>query len=133
MHLRAISTFLLLVLCGPSPAVPHKPPVSGIYSDLTYNVEGGDLLGMELLVLPGPGDTPNWRVLFQLADGGGPQSALVDLLPVADHYEFRISADGSVPEMRFSVRFTALEAVVRNLAGGADEHLRLGRSYWEKT
>lgn len=131
MRARLVATLLLLGPLGLVTADPNALRISGVYSNLSRNAEGGDLLGMELLVLPGPGDTPHWRALFQLAEGGGPKSALVELRPVADHYEFRVPADGGSPEMRFSVRFTAREAVLTNAAGGADEHLRRGRSYWE--
>jgi hypothetical protein len=39
--------------------------VSGIYSNLRYNVEGGDLLGMELLIFPsGSGPELNYLALI---------------------------------------------------------------------
>jgi hypothetical protein len=122
---------LLLALSGSGSALSPKLPLAGIYSDLTYNAESGDLHGMELFVFPGSGDTIPWRLLFQLAEGDGPLSSLVDLRPVADHFEFLIPAEGAIPEMRFAVRFTAQEALVKNLVGGAEVHVRRGRSYWE--
>ena len=131
MRLHLFAAALLVGVCQLCEAAPPKLRITGIYSDLKYNEETGDLLGMELLVRPGEGDTLHWRALFQIAEGEGPTAVIVDLQPVADHFEFRVPAGGGVPELRFSVRFTAGEAVVTDAAAGVEEHLRRGRSYWE--
>jgi hypothetical protein len=121
----------LLTLCQPSGAASPQIKITGIYSDLHYIEESGDLIGMELLVLPGGGDPVHCDAFFQLAEGQGPTAVVVDLQAVADHFEFRVPANAGSPEMRFSVQFTAHEAVVKNTVAGTEEHLRRGRSYWE--
>ncbi len=131
MRACAVATILLLSPLWGFAADQGAARISGIYSNLKFSAESGDLIGMELLVLPGPGDARHWRVLFQLAEGGGPMSALVDLQPVADHFEFRVPPVDGVPEMRFLVRFAPQEALIKNAAGGPEEHLVRGRSYWQ--
>ena len=131
MRNRLCAFVLLLTFCQLGGAASPEIRITGIYSDLHYIKESGDLIGMELLVLPGGGNPFHCPAFFQLAEGQGPTAVLVDLEAVADHFEFRVPANGGSPEMHFSVRFTAHEAVVKNTVGGLEEHLRRGRSYWE--
>ena len=42
---------------------------SGTYSSLYYNEEGGDLLGMEIRIVPASG-TDNYEGTFQFVQGG---------------------------------------------------------------
>jgi hypothetical protein len=79
MHVRLVATLLLLSLVGLGAADPAPIRITGIYSNLSFHEETGDLVGMELLVLPGPGEPPHWRALFQLAEGGEPTALLVEL------------------------------------------------------
>ena len=58
-------------------AVP-PPKISGIYSDHVFNHEGGDLLGIEIMIVPRePKGDLAWSVFAQVAEGGPPQTALV--------------------------------------------------------
>jgi hypothetical protein len=131
MRYRLCASLLLLTLGQLGGAASPQIKITGIYSDLHYIEESGDFIGMELLVLPGDGDPVHCPAFFQLAEGQRPTAVVVDLQVVADHFEFRVPANGDSPEMRFSVRFTAHEAVVSNTVAGTEEHLRRGRSYWE--
>ena len=120
-----------LVVMAPSFAAQPQVGPSGIFSSMHLNEESGDLGGTELLVLPGPGDKPGWRVLVQISEGGGPYSELVPLEEVGDHFEFVLSADSGFPERHFSLKITAHEAILTTLPSGRAEHLRRGKSYWQ--
>jgi hypothetical protein len=131
--MRAAAALLSAVLLIASPVCAAAPPArpSGIFSNLSYNSESGDLGGIELLVLPAPGRDPEWRVLVQIAEGGAPYVALVPLVKVGDHFEFTLPPDSGFAEPRFSIRITAAEAIVTQLPHGVAERLRRGKSYWE--
>jgi hypothetical protein len=47
-----LTAALVLCVAATNAGSVAQTPISGIYSNLRYNSEGGDLLGMELLVLP---------------------------------------------------------------------------------
>jgi hypothetical protein len=131
--MRAGAALLSAVLLIASPVCAAAPPVrpSGIFSNLSYNSESGDLGGIELLVFPAPGPESQWRVLVQIAEGGAPYVALVALISVGDHFEFTLPADSGLAQPQFSLRITALEAVLMQMPKGRSEHLRRGKSYWE--
>ncbi len=55
--MRVLIVMAVFAACSPAFADGgHEWRVTGIYSSLTYNEEGGDLLGMELLIVPREGD-----------------------------------------------------------------------------
>jgi hypothetical protein len=77
---------------GATPAPP--PKISGIYSDLVFNNEGGDLLGIELMIVPreSKGDLA-WSAFVQVAEGGAPQTALAPLALIGNKLECGHSED----------------------------------------
>jgi len=65
---------LALLAAGAFAGTAKAPRVSGIYSNLHWNAEGGDLLGIELFVVPrdtGSGE-PACRSLCKLRKAGPP-------------------------------------------------------------
>jgi hypothetical protein len=105
--------------------------VTGIYSNLYYNKEGGDLIGMELLILPsGHGPEPAYSVFVQIAEGGAPFSALVPLKVTGAQIEFTLPPGGTYDREHFIGTFKRAELVVR-WSQGTEEHLKRGRSYWQ--
>lgn len=61
--MRILLFFLLLF---PAAALAASSSITGTYSSLYYNEEGGDLLGVEVIV---ERDKGGYRVKFQIAEG----------------------------------------------------------------
>ena len=125
-----------LVLMSPvswaaTPTVPLR--VSGIYSDLLFNVEGGDLSGMEVLIVPAEsGAGLRWRAFVQIAEGGAPYCAVVSLTVSGSKLEFTLPPGDAYVGMHFSGTISNDE--IRLLTpSGQVEHLRRGKSYWQGT
>jgi hypothetical protein len=131
VHL-GLTVFILassLSWAGP-PVAPQK--ISGIYSDLAYNSESGDLGGMELLVIPGGEDKNGliWRAFFQLAEGGAPYSTVVTLVVHGTALEFTLPPGDELAGLHFTGTISNTE-IVLNTPAGQVEHLRRGKSYWQ--
>jgi len=108
--------------------------VSGLYSDLTYHAEGGDLLGMELLVIPAGEDKNGllWNAFFQIAEGGAPYCTVVSLLVRGNKVEFTLPPGRALGGLHFTGTISSTEMVLTRPAGQV-EHLRRGNSYWQGT
>ncbi len=121
---------VLLVLslaAGPVFGQTSKPKVTGIYSNLRYNQEGGDLLGMELLVIP---SGAGYKAFVQIAEGGAPYTAVVPVTVEKSRISFTLPFDGAYGGMRFVGELKAASLVINSVAG-PDETLRRGKSYWQ--
>ena len=73
----ALITLLLLPLVALSDA-PSSVRPSGIYSSLRYVEESGDLVGLEIMVIPQAGEN-DWGAVIQVAEGGRQSSRLCGL------------------------------------------------------
>lgn len=130
------SVALVFLLASSAVAQDAKQHVTGIYSDLYYNKEAGDLLGMELLVVPGPSTTaPDYTVFVQIAEGGAPYTAVVPFIVQGSHIEFTLpTGDPSYSGMHF-VGVLTKSAVVLHLEKGnekgEEESLGRGKSCWQ--
>ena len=136
---RMACAALCAALAVPVVAGDAAPKVTGIYGDLAYNREAGDLLGMELVVVPGTSAyTPQYMVFVQIAEGGAPYTALVPLAAHGRQVEFTlpIGEDAYFSGLHFTGRLTASALIVRADNGDnpdVEETLRRGRSYWQGT
>jgi hypothetical protein len=123
---------LALLAAGAFAGTAKAPRVSGIYSNLHWNAEGGDLLGIELFVVPrdtGSGE-PAWSVFVQIAEGGAPCAAVVPLTVTGDRIEFSLPKGGSCAGLHFVGTLSPTEITLRWDAGTV-EHLKRGKSYWQ--
>jgi hypothetical protein len=110
-----------------------SPRISGIYSDLAYNVEGGDLVGVELLVVPTRSDKePLWQAFVQIAEGDAPFCAVVSLAISGAKVAFTLPPGGALGGLHFTGTISSTE-IVLTTPGGQIEHLRRGKSYWQGT
>ncbi|MHA6204907.1 hypothetical protein ACXU4B_10815 [Dyella soli] len=128
---------LLLTVALPVGAQGVTQRVTGIYSDLHYNKEGGDLLGMELLIVPSDSSTkePGYTVFVQIAEGGAPITAVVPLDVRGSKIEFTLpEGDPAYGKMHF-VGVMTKSAIVLHSEHGAEkgdvETLTRGKSYWQ--
>jgi hypothetical protein len=129
---RASSVFLLgLLLPTSSLADPDTvAKISGIYSSLRYVEETGDLVGLEIMVIP-TGNHVEWNAVIQVAEGGSPSVAIVPLTALKDHFEFHMPADGPLAHIRCEVRFLAMGAELSGSSCFEEHSLKRTKSYWE--
>jgi hypothetical protein len=107
------------------------PKITGIYSSLTYNAEGGDLLGMELLVIPAESaHAESFNAVVQIAEGGAPFCAVVPVTIRGSAIAFTLPAGGMYSGMHFTGTISGTEAKI-SWPSGQVEHLRRGASYWQ--
>jgi hypothetical protein len=134
MWRRSLPAFLaLLAVLSPATRADSAKParLTGVYSNLRFNGEGGDLLGMELLVLPRrSGAGPAWTVVVQIAEGGAPCAGMAPLKVTGDKLEFTLPKGGECDDLHFTGTFSATEIVLR-WDSGTVEHLKRGKSYWQ--
>jgi hypothetical protein len=122
---------LAVLLVSAKAEVPSEPRVSGIYSSLRFNSEGGDLLGTELLILPREDKGKlGWSVFVQISEGAAPYTAVVPLLVDHSKFEFTLPPGGAYGGLRFTGVFEN-KGLLLNWESGTKEHLRRGRSYWQ--
>ncbi len=123
----ALSTFAI--------AAGVKPRITGIYSDLRYNQEGGDLLGTEIFIVYA--DHDDYFAFVQCWEGGTTPPVVVPVKSTEDMISFTVpepslgagSYEGRVTEAGFSGVLTRVPA------GGEakKEHFDLKRkkSHWQ--
>lgn len=108
--------------------------VTGLYSDLQYNEEGGDLLGMELFIFR---SKDGYQVLVQISEGELPTVSLVPLDVDGANIRFTIPAVSGSDRMTFSGTVSA-QGIKGHWSDGRlsptgtkDELLKRGKSYWQ--
>ncbi|ULU25745.1 hypothetical protein [Dyella terrae] len=118
---------VLSLTVGPTFGQTSKPKVTGVYSNLRYNQEGGDLLGMELLVIP---SEAGYTAFVQIAEGSAPYTAIVPLAVENSQISFTLPLGGAYGGMKFDGELKATSLVIKS-AAGANETLRRDKSYWQ--
>jgi hypothetical protein len=125
------SLILFCSLCANAPSFGAEAPTSGTFSNLQVNSESGDLLGVEILVLPAGGDAGGYVALVQIAAGGAPYSVLVPLIVKGASIEFDLPKEGPYAGVHFSgmVSKTGISGTWNT---GRKEILKRGISYWDR-
>jgi hypothetical protein len=127
---RLVSFFVFVLLVVSSTGSAQTLRVTGIYSNLTYNKEGGDLLGMELLIVPSVGAKPAYSAFVQIAEGGAPFTALVPVKVSGSQIEFTLPTGGAYDGAHFVGTLNDAGLIIR-WSHGAEERLKRGKSYWQ--
>src|SRR5438876_9654201 len=124
--MRSILCILIAIasLCAAAPSSGADVRITGTFSNLRYNSEGGDLLGLEILIVRAQGDRGGYVAFVQLAEGGAPYSALVPLRVDGAKVEFTLPGDGSMPEMHFPGVVSKTQLVGAWSHGGEREVLK---------
>lgn len=113
------------------PAQAGERKISGIYSSLYFNEEGGDLLGMEVLIFPsGSGPELAYSAFIQIAEGGAPYGVVVPVSVTDGRISFALPAGSVYAGMEFNGTFTDSGLVLTD-NNGNKEHLKHGQSYWQ--
>ena len=114
-------------------AAEKKLKYTGTFSNLEYNQEGGDLLGMEIKIVP---TKKGYQGALQIAEGGPSELMVVDVFFEKDNVKFEIPKSYSVygggvfegkigsKEIKGALRFKGTE--------GDKEILTRGQGYWDK-
>lgn len=129
-------TALLLVIIAVTNKAIAAPDVRvpGIYSDLTYNNDSGDLHGTELFIVVAPDDRgPRYSVFFQCWGEGGFDPVAIPAKVDGDKVSF-IVPPPSVVAGAYEGRITksGFDGSYRLDNGNTSSiHLKRKKSYWE--
>jgi hypothetical protein len=123
-----LAVLILLLTVSPAFAQTSVPKITGIYSSLRYNQEGGDLQGMELLVIPEKAG--GYSAFVQIAEGGAPFTAVVHIFVEGSRISFVIPVEGAFGERRFEGEMKGTSLVIGS-PNGAKQTLHRGKSYWQ--
>jgi hypothetical protein len=129
----------LLAAClqaGAAPPTSHPPKIqiAGTYTNLEYNEEGGDLLGIEVKIVPVGG---RYQAAILVSEGSPSPMALVDVTVKAQEVRFHVPQSGRDSDNSWNFRGTvtsrALSGVVTH-ASGTEEQVKLTRrcGYWDR-
>lgn len=132
---QAIAAAAVVVMSGPVEASEQKVRITGIYSDLYYNREDGDLGGTELFIV-GAGEL-GYAAFIQIWEGGTTMPVVVPVQVNGDKVTFSVPAP-SLGEGQYQGHITQNGFVGswrHRLAGGGFTedpiHLRRKKSYWQ--
>ncbi len=125
-----VTVLLLLFGFAPASCAQQAAKVTGTYTNMHFNKEGGDLLGQELkIVLTRKG----YQAALQFAEGGAGELIIVEINIEGEKISFVIP-DSYADAGQFSG--TIQNGVIRGLfrfKGGGEERaeLKRGKSYWD--
>jgi hypothetical protein len=108
-------------------ASDRKVKVTGIYSDLAYNQEGGDVLGTELFIVL---SRQGYYVLFQSSEGEPSVPVLVKAKVSGSSITFELPSEAD-PRGEFVGKITNDEVIGSFKANGQTIHLKRKNSYWQ--
>jgi len=104
---------------------------TGTYTNLYFNEEGGDLLGEELkIVVTGKG----YQGILQIAEGGGGELAIVDIVFDKNTIKFTIPESSSdAGTFDGTITKKSIKGKLRFKSGGEKTvTLKKGQSYWDR-
>jgi len=127
--MKRVFTLLLLAFTGVT-SLASAAGISGIYSNMRYEEQAGDLVGHELFIYPGCG---KYCVLVQIARGGAPYSELLSLTVKEDKIEFTLSEEGVYSGASFSgvVHSSKIIGEFKMNSGKFSVEFKRGKSYWQ--
>lgn len=103
--------------------------ISGIYSNLYFNQDGGDLLGMELLIVPSKSREP-YTVFLQISEGGFPYTAKIPLHVNGNIIEFTLPDEEPYPNFHFVGEIKG-KIITIKWPNGETSKLSNRKSYWQ--
>ena len=102
--------------------------VAGLYSDLAYNEEGGDLLGMEVLLVAGPG---GYYATVQCAGGAPGRPSVVPVQVAGTRVSFALPPGQPDCGTAFTAIVSASGMRGRFAGESATRWLPRKNSYWQ--
>jgi hypothetical protein len=123
-RIAVMALILSFALSFTGASARKKLRVSGIYSDLHYNEEAGDLLGTEVWLTP---TNSGWHAVVQIAEGE-PDVPVVVFAEV-DGANVSFEIPGGDRPLRFIGRVS--DRSLDGTLGHETLSLKRGRSYWQ--
>jgi hypothetical protein len=122
---------MILLFCVLVPAQTSKPGrVTGTYTNMSFNKEGGDLLGQELKIVA---TRRGYQGALQLAEGEPGELSVVDIKISGDKIEFAVP-DSSPDACQFSGTIERGKIIGRfrfRTGGTQNVTLTKGKGYWD--
>ena len=109
------------------PAISHGQKITGIYSNMSYNREGGDILGMEVFLVY---SHDGYRVVYQSSEDE-PSSPMVIPAKVEGNAISFLIPSGTDPRGNFIGKIEPTEMVGTFSGNGQTVHLPRRASYWQ--
>src|SRR5258707_45416 len=127
--MRATALIAALAI-APGPVSAADGNLAGIYSNLSYNDEAGDLLGVEMMVVPT--DSDHYAIFVQCAAGGLPETELTQSVQSGATLSFRMSADlCGRGRYQATVSWKGMRLQYLERKGDPPIFLKRKKSYWE--
>jgi hypothetical protein len=116
-------------------AATTKETITGVYSNMVYNSEGGDILGIEISIVRVQG---GYAVVFQDAEGGPKLPVVVPAIVRNEIISFELpERDGYAGKFVGKIKGGKFYGKFPDGSVGADNKpdftLQRGVSYWQKT
>jgi hypothetical protein len=129
----AIAAVVTLTI-GQSHASKQRVRITGIYSDLYYNQEGGDLLGNEIFIVAARGD--HYAAFVQRAQGEPQMPSVVPVRVDGNAVSFSVpDPSGGKDEYKGRISAAGFDGTLQHQPAGngpAEQlHLKRKKSYWE--
>src|SRR6266581_1023640 len=132
-------TFLLLIICLAFSVFAHSQPnkvpgvkVTGTYTDMCYNTQGGDVLGMEVGIVV---SRDGYFAIFQASEGEPSVPVVVKVIVKNQEVQFTIP-EGTIFSGTFTGKIdnTGLRGSIEGYSSGYASKLFLKRqaSYWHR-
>jgi len=128
--------FIILCFCQGTVESKERIDCTGTFSNMHYNVQGGDLLGGEIKIVVGSPTTRGavqYKGVFQYAGGGPFDPVIVDVRCRDGRVSFTLPEKSGLPgAFDGTITSKGLEGVLRHREGH-EEELDLPRraSYWD--
>jgi hypothetical protein len=125
-----IAVVSLFVLLSGASATPAGKDVVGTYTNLKFNQEGGDLLGVELRIVR---TKKGYQGVLQFAEGRPEELILVDVQVEGKRVKFSIPDDDpNAGSFSGVIENGALTGHFQYKSGGVEDVvLKKGKSYWD--
>jgi hypothetical protein len=134
LHLNVVLAALVLLMpaAGPSTkATPAKVKIAGTYTNVYYNEEAGDLLGMEIKIIP-PSEEEHQAVVFVCEGSIGPMR-LADVRVRGTNVSFEVrESDEASWSFVGTVSAKSLKGTITHSSGGRQTvTLQRRCGYWD--
>ena len=127
----AVTAALVLIMCAGVAAQSAKAAkITGTYTNMYFNREGGDVLGEELKIVR---TRKGYQGALQVAEGAPGELVVVDIKVTGDRIDFTVP-DSHPDASQFSgtVQGGVVRGEFRYKTGGTQKvTLRKGKSYWD--
>jgi hypothetical protein len=118
--------FIASVACAQQ-AVSQRPKITGMYSDMSYNSEGGDILGIEVFLVY---SRDGYRVIYQSSEGEPASPIVIPAKVKGNSISFSLPSSTD-PRGDFTGIVEPTEMVGTFSGNGETVHLPRRSSYWQ--